>query len=158
HLLRSAPALDPALRRQRFDPLIEAFRPDQPHGQTIMGEAGNRAQLMLAHPAVEIVGVADIKGAARAMEHAGPERHAANRTKGRAFDTLGPNGIGLIHPDRPALFSSRSPSVARQPAPPLTARPLLPYPGPMRLNQVTVGCTDYAASAAFYEALGFTRI
>ncbi len=28
----------------------------------------------------------------------------------------------------------------------------------MRLNHVTVGCTDYAASAAFYEALGFTRI
>ena len=28
----------------------------------------------------------------------------------------------------------------------------------MRLNHVTVGCTDYAASAAFYEALGFARI
>ncbi len=28
----------------------------------------------------------------------------------------------------------------------------------MRLNHVTVGCTDYAASAAFYEALGFIRI
>ncbi len=28
----------------------------------------------------------------------------------------------------------------------------------MRLNQVTVGCTDYAASAAFYTALGLTQI
>jgi catechol 2,3-dioxygenase-like lactoylglutathione lyase family enzyme len=28
----------------------------------------------------------------------------------------------------------------------------------MRLNQVTVGCTDYAASASFYETLGLTRI
>jgi catechol 2,3-dioxygenase-like lactoylglutathione lyase family enzyme len=28
----------------------------------------------------------------------------------------------------------------------------------MRLNQVTVGCTDYAASVAFYSALGLTQI
>lgn len=28
----------------------------------------------------------------------------------------------------------------------------------MRLNQVTVGCTDYAASVAFYKALGLTLI
>jgi catechol 2,3-dioxygenase-like lactoylglutathione lyase family enzyme len=28
----------------------------------------------------------------------------------------------------------------------------------MRLNQVTVGCTDYMASAAFYRALGLTQI
>ncbi|OBV12658.1 VOC family protein [Erythrobacter dokdonensis] len=28
----------------------------------------------------------------------------------------------------------------------------------MRLNQVTVGCTDYAASVAFYTALGLTQI
>ena len=28
----------------------------------------------------------------------------------------------------------------------------------MRLNQITVGCTDHAASAAFYEALGLVRI
>lgn len=28
----------------------------------------------------------------------------------------------------------------------------------MRMNQVTVGCTDYAASAGFYEKLGLTRI
>jgi hydroxymethylpyrimidine/phosphomethylpyrimidine kinase len=28
----------------------------------------------------------------------------------------------------------------------------------MRLNQVTLGCLDYEASAAFYEALGLLRI
>ncbi|WP_299192511.1 VOC family protein [uncultured Erythrobacter sp.] len=28
----------------------------------------------------------------------------------------------------------------------------------MRLNQVTVGCTDYAASVQFYTALGLTQI
>lgn len=28
----------------------------------------------------------------------------------------------------------------------------------MDLNQVTVGCTDYEASARFYETLGLTRI
>ena len=28
----------------------------------------------------------------------------------------------------------------------------------MRLNQVTVGCTDYAASVAFYQTLGLTLI
>ena len=28
----------------------------------------------------------------------------------------------------------------------------------MRLNQVTVGCTDYAASVAFYRTLGLTQI
>ena len=28
----------------------------------------------------------------------------------------------------------------------------------MNLNQVTVGCTDYDASARFYETLGLTRI
>jgi catechol 2,3-dioxygenase-like lactoylglutathione lyase family enzyme len=28
----------------------------------------------------------------------------------------------------------------------------------MRLNQITVGCTDYAASVAFYRALGLTQI
>jgi len=28
----------------------------------------------------------------------------------------------------------------------------------MRLNQVTIGCTDYAASVRFYETLGLTRI
>jgi hydroxymethylpyrimidine/phosphomethylpyrimidine kinase len=28
----------------------------------------------------------------------------------------------------------------------------------MRLNQVTVGCTDYAASVAFYTALGLIQI
>ncbi|MGB3712032.1 MAG: VOC family protein [Erythrobacter sp.] len=28
----------------------------------------------------------------------------------------------------------------------------------MRLNQVTVGCTDYDASVAFYAALGLTQI
>lgn len=28
----------------------------------------------------------------------------------------------------------------------------------MQLNQVTVGCTDYAASVAFYRALGLTQI
>lgn len=28
----------------------------------------------------------------------------------------------------------------------------------MRLNQVTVGCTDYAASCAFYTALGLRQI
>ncbi|MGP1352498.1 MAG: VOC family protein [Parasphingopyxis sp.] len=28
----------------------------------------------------------------------------------------------------------------------------------MRLNQVTVGCTDYAASVAFYRRLGLTQI
>jgi catechol 2,3-dioxygenase-like lactoylglutathione lyase family enzyme len=28
----------------------------------------------------------------------------------------------------------------------------------MRLNQITVGCTDYAASVAFYQALGLTQI
>jgi catechol 2,3-dioxygenase-like lactoylglutathione lyase family enzyme len=28
----------------------------------------------------------------------------------------------------------------------------------MRLNQVTVGCVDYADSCAFYEALGLLRI
>lgn len=28
----------------------------------------------------------------------------------------------------------------------------------MRLNQVTVGCTDYASSVAFYKALGLTQI
>ena len=28
----------------------------------------------------------------------------------------------------------------------------------MRMNQVTVGCTDYEASTAFYEALGLRRI
>ncbi|KPF65435.1 VOC family protein [Porphyrobacter sp. AAP60] len=28
----------------------------------------------------------------------------------------------------------------------------------MRLNQVTVGCTDYAASVAFYTKLGLTQI
>ena len=28
----------------------------------------------------------------------------------------------------------------------------------MRLNQVTVGCTDYDASVAFYKALGLTQI
>lgn len=28
----------------------------------------------------------------------------------------------------------------------------------MRLNQVTVPCTDYAASTAFYRALGLTQI
>ena len=28
----------------------------------------------------------------------------------------------------------------------------------MRLNQVTVGCTDYDASVAFYSALGLTQI
>jgi catechol 2,3-dioxygenase-like lactoylglutathione lyase family enzyme len=33
-----------------------------------------------------------------------------------------------------------------------------PYASFMRLNQVTVGCTDYAASARFYETLGLTRI
>jgi catechol 2,3-dioxygenase-like lactoylglutathione lyase family enzyme len=32
------------------------------------------------------------------------------------------------------------------------------YASVMRLNQVTVGCTDYAASARFYETLGLTRI
>src|SRR3984957_20981593 len=28
----------------------------------------------------------------------------------------------------------------------------------MRMNQVTVGCTDYEASTRFYETLGLTRI
>jgi catechol 2,3-dioxygenase-like lactoylglutathione lyase family enzyme len=28
----------------------------------------------------------------------------------------------------------------------------------MGLNQITVGCTDYAASVAFYRALGLTQI
>lgn len=28
----------------------------------------------------------------------------------------------------------------------------------MRLNQVTVGCTDYEASSTFYETLGLVRI
>lgn len=28
----------------------------------------------------------------------------------------------------------------------------------MRLNQITVGCTDYEASTRFYEALGLKRI
>ncbi len=28
----------------------------------------------------------------------------------------------------------------------------------MRLNQVTVGCTDYAASLRFYQTLGLTQI
>ncbi len=28
----------------------------------------------------------------------------------------------------------------------------------MRLNQVTVGCTDYAASVRFYQTLGLTQI
>lgn len=28
----------------------------------------------------------------------------------------------------------------------------------MRLNQVTVGCTDYSASVAFYRTLGLTQI
>jgi predicted enzyme related to lactoylglutathione lyase len=32
------------------------------------------------------------------------------------------------------------------------------YASYMRLNQVTVGCTDYVASARFYETLGLTRI
>lgn len=32
------------------------------------------------------------------------------------------------------------------------------YPMTMRLHHVTVGCTDYEASAHFYEMLGLTRI
>ncbi|MCU0948121.1 MAG: bifunctional hydroxymethylpyrimidine kinase/phosphomethylpyrimidine kinase, partial [Porphyrobacter sp.] len=28
----------------------------------------------------------------------------------------------------------------------------------MRLNQITVGCTDYALSVQFYTALGLTQI
>lgn len=28
----------------------------------------------------------------------------------------------------------------------------------MRLNQITVGCIDYAASIAFYQAIGLTQI
>ncbi len=39
-------------------------------------EPGNRAALVLANAALQIVGMPDIKQPAIAVEHIGPERHA----------------------------------------------------------------------------------